>query len=116
MFGAPPSAAPPAAALLQELPDLIIVHKRRDANDKAAPGGPFLGRTFDGEPQTSPRSSREDPVARGVLSRLNAPFRSAYARRTRKNIARLSPKMAYKAPAPSHTHPGDEIVNPVTPS
>ena len=37
--------------VLQELPDLSIVHQRRDANQKAAPGGPFLGRTFDGEPQ-----------------------------------------------------------------
>src|ERR1700756_4573084 len=36
---------------LQELPDFSIVHKRRDANQKAASGGPFLGRTFDGEPQ-----------------------------------------------------------------
>jgi hypothetical protein len=36
---------------LQELPDFSIVHKRRDANQKAAPGGPFLGRTFDGVPQ-----------------------------------------------------------------
>ena len=37
--------------VLKELPDLSIVHKRRDAHHKAAPGGPFLGRTFDGVPQ-----------------------------------------------------------------
>jgi hypothetical protein len=37
--------------VLQEPPDLSIVYKRRDANQKAAPGGPFLGRTFDGVPQ-----------------------------------------------------------------
>src|SRR5277367_3286596 len=37
--------------VLQEPPDFSIVDKRRDANQKAAPGGPFLGRTFDGVPQ-----------------------------------------------------------------
>ena len=37
--------------VLQELPDLSVVHKRRDAHEKTAPGGPFLGRTFDGVPQ-----------------------------------------------------------------
>ena len=37
--------------VLQELPDLSVVHKRRDAHQKAAPGGSFLGRTFDGVPQ-----------------------------------------------------------------
>ena len=37
--------------VLQEFPDFSIVHERRDANQKAAPGGPFLGRTFDGVPQ-----------------------------------------------------------------
>ncbi len=37
--------------VLQELLDLSVVHKRRDAHQKAAPGGPFLGRTFDRVPQ-----------------------------------------------------------------
>ena len=37
--------------VLQELPDLSVVHKRRDAHQKTAPGGAFLGRTFDGVPQ-----------------------------------------------------------------
>ena len=36
---------------LQEPLNLRVVHKRRDAHHKAAPGGPFLGRTFDGVPQ-----------------------------------------------------------------
>ena len=36
---------------LEELLDLSVVHKGRDAHHKAAPGGPFLGRTFDGVPQ-----------------------------------------------------------------
>ena len=36
---------------LQEPLNLSVVHKRRDAHHKAAPGGPFLGRTFDGVPQ-----------------------------------------------------------------
>src|ERR1700761_2931665 len=36
---------------LQEPVNLSVVHKRRDAHHKAAPGGPFLGRTFDGVPE-----------------------------------------------------------------
>ena len=36
---------------LQEPLNLSVIHKRRDAHHKAAPGGPFLGRTFDGVPQ-----------------------------------------------------------------
>ena len=34
--------------VLQELPDFSIFHNRRDAEQKAASGGPFLGRTFHG--------------------------------------------------------------------
>ena len=37
--------------VLQELPDLSVVHKRRDAHEKTSPSGAFLGRTFDGVPQ-----------------------------------------------------------------
>ena len=51
------------SGFLQELPDFCIVHKRRDANQKAAPRGPFLGRSFDGESSESPRSNREDSSA-----------------------------------------------------
>ena|SRR5436190_9592586 len=40
-----------SGSVLQEPPNLSVVHKRRDALQKAAPGGPFLGRTFDGVPQ-----------------------------------------------------------------
>jgi len=34
---------------LQEPLDLSVVHKRSDAHHKTAPGGPSLGRTFDGK-------------------------------------------------------------------
>jgi hypothetical protein len=34
-----------------ELPDLGVVHKRRDAREKTSRGGSFLGRAFDGVPQ-----------------------------------------------------------------
>src|SRR5581483_8528889 len=36
--------------LLQELPDLCVVHERRDANEKTTRGGTFLGRTLYGVP------------------------------------------------------------------
>src|SRR6201988_5063824 len=36
---------------LQEPLNLSVVHNRRDAHQKAAPGGPFLGRAFNGVPQ-----------------------------------------------------------------
>jgi hypothetical protein len=56
--------------VLQEPPDFSIVHKRRDANQKAAPGGPFLGRTFDGVPQKAC-----DRIAKTLWRRLRAPSR-----------------------------------------
>src|SRR5579871_2189763 len=34
--------------VLKELPDLRVVHKRRDAQEKTPPSGSFFGRTFDG--------------------------------------------------------------------
>ncbi len=34
--------------VLQELPDLSVVHKRCDAHEKTSPSGAFLGRSFDG--------------------------------------------------------------------
>ena len=58
---------------LQELPDLSVVHKRRDAHQKTAPGRPFLGRTFDGEPQKARDEVAKDSVAKGVPSRLMRP-------------------------------------------
>ena len=45
------SAARAGGRVLQELPDLSVVHKRRDAHEKTSPGGSFLGRSFDGVPQ-----------------------------------------------------------------
>jgi hypothetical protein len=34
--------------VLKESPNFGIIYKGRDANHKAAPSGPFFGRTFDG--------------------------------------------------------------------
>ena len=67
------SAAPPATRALQEPLNLSVVHKRRDAHQKAASGGPFLRSHFRRRTSESPRSSREDPGARGVPSRLMRP-------------------------------------------
>ena len=58
---------------LQEPLNLSVVHKRRDAHHKAAPGGPFLGRTFDGVPQKARDRVAKTSVARGVPSRLMRP-------------------------------------------
>ena len=64
--------------VLQELPDLSVVHKRRDAHEKTSPRGSFLGRTFDGVLQEARRASREECAARGVPSqreRLSSPHK-----------------------------------------
>ncbi len=98
--GAPPAAAPPRDRALQEPPNLSVVHKRRDAHQKAPPGGPFLGRTFDGVPQKAAIESRRLCGERSAFA-ADAPFRSAYALRTRKNIARLPPKTAYRLGRPT---------------
>src|SRR5581483_2956562 len=41
---------PASGGVLQEFPDLSIVHKRRDAQEKAPRRRSFFGRTFDGVP------------------------------------------------------------------
>ena len=55
--------------VLQELPDLSVVHKRRDAHKKTSPSGSFLGRSFDGVPQEGGERVAKSPAARGVPSR-----------------------------------------------
>src|SRR5271154_5778978 len=39
---------PAGGRVLQELPDLSVVHKRRDAHEKASPRAASLGRSLDG--------------------------------------------------------------------
>ena len=87
--------------VLQELPDLSVVHKRRDAHEKTSPSGSFLGRSFRRRASGSRRASREESAARGAPSRRERPSVSAYALRTRKNNVRLSPKTAYRLGRPT---------------
>ena len=63
------SAAPPAAAFLQELPDLSVVHKRRDAHEKTSPGAILSRSHFRRRASGSRRASREESAARGAPSR-----------------------------------------------
>jgi hypothetical protein len=44
---------------LQEPLNLSVVHKRRKAHHKAAPGGPFLGNTFDASPFGAARTRKD---------------------------------------------------------
>ena len=55
--------------VLQELPDLSVVHKRRDAHEKTSPSGSFLGRSFDGVPQEAGERVAKSAAARAVPSR-----------------------------------------------
>ena len=57
-----------SGSVLQELPDLSVVHKRRDAHEKTSPSGSFLGRSFLRRASGSRRASREECAARGVPS------------------------------------------------
>ena len=102
-------AAVAVCRVLQELPDLSIVHQRRDANQKAAPGGPFLGRTFDGVPQKARDQVARASVAKGVPSRL---MRLCVLRTPlgRAGISPACPQRPHTGSS-SHPHPGDEIVN-----
>ena len=59
--------------VLQEPPNLSVVHKRRDANQKAAPGGPFLGRSFDGVLKKARDRVPENSVAKGAPSQRERP-------------------------------------------
>ena len=59
---------------LQELPDLSVVHNRRDAHHKASPSGAFLGRTLDGVPQKA-RDRVAKTLWRQQRLRGCAPFR-----------------------------------------
>ena len=58
---------------LQEPPNLSVVHKRRDARSEGSPGRTLSRSHFRRRTSESPRSSREDSVARGVPSRLMRP-------------------------------------------
>jgi len=95
--------------ILQEPLNLSVVHKRGDAHQKAAPGGAFLGRTF-------------DVVLQKVRNRVAKAF-------WRKECFGCENALPFCVPpedaqedrplvsedgiqaGPSHTHPGDEIVN-----
>ena len=71
--------------LLQELPDLSVVHERRDAHEKTSRADPFSVALADGVPQKA-RASREECAARGVPSRRERPS----SRRTPGGRARIS--------------------------
>ncbi len=94
---------------LQEPLNLSVVHKRRDAHHKAAPGGPFLGRTFDGVPQKArdrvAKTLWREECLRGCCA---LPF--CVRPKDAQEYRPLVPKDGIQA-RPSHTHPGDEIVN-----
>ena len=103
------SATRAGGRVLQELPDLSVVHKRRDAHEKTSPRGPFLGRTFDGVPQEG-----GDRVAKTLWREECLRGRCALPFCIRlKDAQEYRPLVAEDGiqARPSHAHPGDEIVD-----
>src|SRR5260370_35238627 len=100
---------PGSSRATQGLPDLRVVHKRGDAQEKAAWGGTFLGRTFYGLPQEAGERLAKGPRREecfGCESALPLCIRPQDTHEYRA----LVPENGIQARA-SHTHPGDEIVD-----
>src|SRR5208282_3503161 len=91
------------------LPDLSVVHKRRDAHQKAAPSGAFLGRTFDGVPQKArdrvAKTLWREECLRGCCA-LPFCIRLKDAQEYRPLVAEDGIQAR-----PSYAHPGDKIVD-----
>ena len=103
------SAAPPAAAFCRNFRTSAsstsgATHTRRQP--RADPFSVALSTAYLRKPAIESRRLCGERSAFAA----DAPFRSAYALRTRKNIARLSPKTAYRLGRPTPI-PADEIVN-----
>src|SRR5579871_5592792 len=95
--------------VLQEPLNFSVVHKRRDAHHEAAPGGPFLARTFDGVPEKVrdgvAKTLWREECLRGCCA---LPF--CVRLKDAQEYRALVPEDGIEA-RPSHTHPGDEIVD-----
>ena len=97
------SAAPPATALCRNRwTSASFKQSARCAHHKAATGGTLSRSHFSTAYLQKVRDRRSRALC-GERSAFaaDAPFRSAYALRARKNIARLSPKMAYRLGRPT---------------
>src|SRR5271170_3582786 len=95
--------------VLQELPDLRVVHKRRDALEKTSPSGSFLGRSFYDVPQEGGERVAKS-ARREECLRSESAFRLCVRPKDAQEQRPLVSEDGIQA-RPYHSHPGDEIVN-----
>jgi hypothetical protein len=95
--------------VLQKLPDLSVVHERRDAHHQASSDRPFLGRNFHGVPQEAGDRVAKSRWRKERLRRASA-FSLCICPEDAHEERPLVSEDGIQA-LPPHTHASDEIVD-----